>query len=179
MSNGHESWQTLAVLLGLTAVTSCGGSRTPDVPGRAHPLLGQNISFVAPDSRGSLHAVPAAASRATIIDFWATSCAPCQKSVPALAARAAALQADGIAVEFVAVLDRGQSVSDVTETLARWGANTPFVIDREGSLERRLLVESLPATLVVDAGGVAKWYAPEATTTENVVTAARQCAGVE
>lgn len=170
----------MLLLLGLLLDNaSCGGPHTPAVPGRAHPLLGQRVSFVAPDSRGALRSIPAAASRATIIDFWATSCEPCQRSVPALAVRAPALQAEGITVEFVAVVDRGQSISEVTETLARWGTSTPFVIDREGALERRLLIEALPATVVVDMNGTARWFAPAGAETDRVVMAARQCAGID
>jgi hypothetical protein len=48
----------------------------------------------------------------------------------------------------------------------------PFLVDKEGTGEREAGVRTLPATLVLDAGGKVRWVAPPGATAEAVVAAA-------
>ena len=167
--------RVLTVLSSVLAV-GCGAPTSELPPSQPHPILGRAVGFSLPDDQGQLRAVPDAAYQATVLDFWATDCAPCARSVPALAARRAALAGAGVQLHFVGVLRRDESLKAGRQALDAWGTDTPFLADRDGGVQRRLDLSLLPATLVLDAGGHARWLAGANTTTEQIVSAATQIA---
>lgn len=167
--------RVLPLLFSLLAI-ACGAPASELPPTQPHPILGRAVGFSLPDGTGQLQAVPDAAHQATILDFWATDCAPCARSVPALAARRGALANAGVQLHFVGVLRRDESLKAGRQALDAWGTDTPFLADRDGGVQRRLDLSLLPATLVLDAGGHARWLAGADTTTEQIVRAATQIA---
>jgi thiol-disulfide isomerase/thioredoxin len=148
-----------------------------ELPGSAqHPLVGHPVDFTLPDDTGNLRHVPDESHRATVLDFWATDCAPCARTVPALALRRADLARAGIELHFVGVLRRDESLAAARDTLRSWGAGTPFLADRDGGVQRRLRIETLPATVVLDARGEARWVAADGTGVAEVESAAKRIA---
>ena len=135
-------------------------------------MLNHEARFSVPDDQGALVVVPAGSAKATVLDFWATSCAPCSRSVPTLASRAPTLSSQGIDLRLVGVLDEGESIDDARAVLTGWGVTQGFLVDRGGSLLRQLNIDSLPATMVLDDAGVVRWVAPSGATVDEVERAA-------
>jgi thiol-disulfide isomerase/thioredoxin len=165
-------------LLGVALTTACapGSSGAGLPPSQPHPIIGRAVGFSLPDDAGVLRVVPDPASHATVLDFWATDCAPCARSLPALAAKRAALAESGVALHFIAVLKSDESLQDARRTLAGWGATTPFLADRDGGVQRRLNLALLPATLILDAQGNAHWLASSDLNADQIASAATQIA---
>jgi thiol-disulfide isomerase/thioredoxin len=129
------------------------------------------VSLTLPSDDGRLATLPVKRARATVIDFFAPSCGPCEKKVPALAAKRSELTAKGAVLIFVAVLGDSESTDDARRALERWGAPAPFLVDTASVSRREAGVHELPATLVLDHDGVVRWVAPLHATADDVVAA--------
>jgi thiol-disulfide isomerase/thioredoxin len=167
----------VALVGGLALAANCGGGAAKSPPSAPHPLLDARVGFMAPSDTGELVNVPPPGAQATIVDFWATSCAPCAQAVPALEHALAADPSPGVELVLVGVLEAGESTAEARQTLRGWGAQRGFVVDRDGGVQRQLAVQELPATLVLDAQGQLAWVAPANSQPTEVVAAARAVAG--
>lgn len=90
-------------------------------------------------------------TRAVVVDFWASWCAPCRRSVPELSLIARDYEAKGVRVVGV-----NREPGDVDAAVAAWTAlapSFPSLIDDRG-LGERLGLTSLPSSYVVDHAGV-------------------------
>jgi thiol-disulfide isomerase/thioredoxin len=78
-------------------LTACGASPPPPRAPASAPSdqLGKAVDLTIPPDSGELAGLPAADARATVADFFAPSCEPCAKKVPALYRRKAELEAMG------------------------------------------------------------------------------------
>jgi thiol-disulfide isomerase/thioredoxin len=88
-----------------------------------------------------------------VINVWASWCAPCRSESPMLAKAAQSLRSEGI--RFLGV-DEEDSSSHARTFVASTGATYPNLIDKEGSLLRKLTVlpqAGIPSTLVLDVSG--------------------------
>ena len=157
-----------------TSIAACSAPSVP--PSALVPSLDHMGAFSAPNDHGDLTRLPDPASRATVLDFWATSCEPCRHTLPRLAREAPALERDGVAVVLVGVLDGGESIDTARATLRAWGVEREFIIDRGGGVQRVLGVDRFPATLVLDRAGVVRWAAPPGTRADVIAAAARRVA---
>ena len=105
------------------------------------------------DGKGRLDAVSrldAANANVLIVDFWASWCGPCKRSLPELSSLAAAYQDKGLVVVGV-----NREPSDLKAARATWHTLAPSfdsVVDT-GGLGERLGLTSLPSTYVVDHRG--------------------------
>lgn len=88
-----------------------------------------------------------------LLNFWATWCVPCRHEVPFLAATARRYRARGLVVLGI---DKSEGEGDVRAFLRAAGAHYPVAVDSDGSLLARYAVESLPASYLVDRGGVVR-----------------------
>ena len=113
---------------------------------------------------------------AAVCDAFAPTCAPCAKKVPALLAQKGALGEAGATLVLVAVLADGESDADAAAALAKWGAVSPFLVDRGDVLRRELAIDALPGTVVLDASGKVRWVAAPEASADDVVAAARAAA---
>lgn len=163
----------------LALAPSCGGNMPPS----AVRVETGEVRLDLPSDTGQLVTVPSGGSgttaRAFVVDFWAPSCVPCRKSVPALDAMRRELRANGVELHLVAVLSEDETTESAKKTLRSWGVDSPFLVDRVGASRAAAGVTALPATLVLDRKGTVRWSAPLSAPTADVVTSATMVASEE
>jgi thiol-disulfide isomerase/thioredoxin len=89
-------------------------------------------------------------SRATVIAFWETTCAPCAEELPGLQRIAPALRAQGVTVILVDVYD---SASDARGYLAAHAVTLPSFYDGGAATHDALRLLGVPTTALLGAGG--------------------------
>jgi len=124
----------------------------PTLP-RPAPELGLESLTGAPVTWESLE------GRVVLVDFWATWCPPCRKSMPELQDLHDRYAARGFTALGVSI-DEPKSEGKVRKFVASKKIAYPIAIDSEHSPAwHRFRVKAVPASFLVDAGGriVAQW----------------------
>ncbi len=85
----------------------------------------------------------------TLIDFWATWCGPCVKSIPSLVALSDSLKDSGVSVVGVNV-DSPRNVSKVAPYARSLGVNYTILLDTNSEVMAELNVQAMPTLLVID-----------------------------
>jgi cytochrome c biogenesis protein CcmG/thiol:disulfide interchange protein DsbE len=135
-------------LVAVAVLAACSRSSPADVTGvqeasgRMPTLAGQTL-IGADLSAGDY------AGRLVVVNFWATSCAPCRREQPVLSAAQARA---GDAALFVGVNYR-EDADTARGYLEGFGVAYPNLRDADGELAYRFGVPFLPTTVVVDAAG--------------------------
>jgi len=99
------------------------------------------------------------AGKVVLVDFWATWCAPCRKSMPRLQALHDRYVARGFTVLGISI-DTGKNAAKVKRFATARKITYPIAIDSEKtSAWGRFGVKAVPAAFLVDAKGqiVAQW----------------------
>jgi thiol-disulfide isomerase/thioredoxin len=131
----------LAVVQGNRSESGLGGKPAPAV---ALPLLG-----------GGRAALPQ--GKVTLVDFWATWCAPCRASMPRVQRLYTEYKPNGVELYSVDTDDESPNrTSQVSEFLLQNGLTFPVVLD-DGSAERAFAIASLPTMLLLDKQGKVVW----------------------
>ncbi|MBO6573866.1 MAG: TlpA family protein disulfide reductase [Rhodothermales bacterium] len=86
----------------------------------------------------------------TLIDFWATWCGPCVKSIPSLVAISDSLSDQGVRVVGVNV-DSPRNLSKVAPYARSLGVDYPILLDTNSEVMADLNVQAMPTLLVIDA----------------------------
>jgi len=169
--------RTLVPLVIVSCLAACGAGHSPASSPTSGPVRCEaDGGFSTPNDKGALVDVPDPTSRATVVEMCASWCKGCEKSVPALLEHRAQLEADGVRVVLLGVLEDGESIDDTRSSLASWGVSDPFLIDRGGVLMRRYGFSDLPASVVLDAKGNVRWTSSKDSTLEDLEAAAREAA---
>ncbi|MDP9250231.1 MAG: TlpA family protein disulfide reductase [Chloroflexota bacterium] len=108
-------------------------------------------AFVLADLDGHRLSLGDLRGRPVIVNFWASSCAPCIDEFPLLTSAAAAHRADGLAV--VGVVVRDSSVA-AREFLARMGATWPSAMDPGDAVAMQYGIIGPPDSFFIDRNGV-------------------------
>ena len=119
----------------VTSTASKGG----ELPGLRLPCLGAGPDVTLADLTG----------RPTLINLWASWCAPCREEMPLLEE---AFERQGEEIRFLGVVTRDDAETAI-ELAADLGIGYPHAVDPEGALLDSLGVPGLPVTLAVDADG--------------------------
>jgi thiol-disulfide isomerase/thioredoxin len=141
------SRRALAFAAILVVVASCSGGSAPTAPaveGISEPmpaLAGQVLT-------GGTLAPKEYAGRVTVVNFWATTCAPCVREMPLLSSLHD--RADGA---FVVGVNYREGATIAREFARELDVAYPSVRDADGSLAHRFGVPFLPTTFVVDGDG--------------------------
>jgi cytochrome c biogenesis protein CcmG, thiol:disulfide interchange protein DsbE len=141
-----------AALLGLSA---CGPGAMP--PSVGHPLAGgqaPRLGEIAGASSDAVGLPGAGQTRVTVVDFWASWCAGCQESIPALDALYRDKREEGLKVVGVSVDENGSAAFAMAEALH---ASFPIVVDADARFSRSYHVAQVPLTFVVDQRGTVRW----------------------
>ena len=96
---------------------------------------------------------PGAASRLTLLDFWATWCAPCLNGLAHLDALHRELQAEGLRVLGLSP-ERPEAVRAF---LAKRPLSYAIAVDGEPGLHKLLRIRAMPYALLLDAKGLVIW----------------------
>jgi peroxiredoxin len=123
-------------------------------PLRALELGDEAPAFSAPGLTGGTVSLASYRGKVVYLDFWASWCGPCAKSLPAL---------DQLRREFapgdfqiVAVnLDRNPAVA--ARFLKQRPVGYPSAIDPKGSLPGAFGVEAMPTSFLIDRDGVVRY----------------------
>jgi thiol-disulfide isomerase/thioredoxin len=148
------------ILATLVALAGCGGgtrhsavTAAADSAAALAPIDAARVLALAADGR----------ARVTVVNVWATWCAPCREEFPALLEAAAAHRADGVRLLLVST-DFEDQAGDVRRFLAERGVRDTTYLKHQGDLP---FIDTLnpgwsgtiPATFVYDSTGrrVAFW----------------------
>lgn len=87
-----------------------------------------------------------------VVDFWASWCAPCRRSLPKLSA----LQANIRDVRVVAVNIDDERINGA-EFLRRYGINVVSVYDEKKDVVRKYDIPAMPTALILDRKGIVRF----------------------
>lgn len=166
-----KSTWLVALAAGVAFVSVACGARLP--PSAPHALLGHAVSFTLASNEGHVVTLPGRHGL-TVVDYFAPSCVPCRKKVPALVAERKRLQAAGAELVLVGVLAGDEPTESAQAALTEWGLpGQRFLVDRDAIAVRAAGVDGLPMTQLFDANATLRWVAPEAAGPSQVVEAAQ------
>jgi thiol-disulfide isomerase/thioredoxin len=124
------------------------------------PALGLEAGDVAPafraprlDGTGTL-SLEELRGKVVFVDFWASWCAPCQKSMPQLDALRKEFPADRFALIGVNV---DKDTAAAKKLLGKRPVGYPSASDPEGGLPERFGLETMPTAYLIDADGVIRY----------------------
>jgi len=145
----------VAVLIALSFATACGGAE-PDGPARAlHPMVGEPVPpFEQTGIGGERVVLPVPGAKVTLVDFFASWCEPCARSLPEVDAFVTEHEAEGVRLVLVG-LDEDPDTAGAF--LDRIGVKRPATLDTRLAIAKRFKVEKLPVTFVVDASSRIVW----------------------
>lgn len=134
------------------------GCAAPGLPPSVdHPLAGEEApAFRHADTEDGEVGIPIEepGTRVVVLDFWASWCAGCLQSMPALDALWREKRGEGVLVVGVSV---DENPRDARALVQSTGVSFPVVLDPEMAIARRYRVGKIPTTFVVDGRGTVRW----------------------
>lgn len=106
--------------------------------------------FTLPNADGAPIPLADSASRATVVNFWATWCVPCEVEMPALQALYESYEGRGLRVIGV---NLGEPASAVRAWADRLALTFPLVLDADGRAAADYRLRGQPTTVIVAADG--------------------------
>jgi thiol-disulfide isomerase/thioredoxin len=131
----------LAAIAGFACVPRPAGPAAPTLPATAR-LLDPGGAAFAPAERWR--------GQVVVVDFWASWCAECKRSVPRVNRLASAFAGDGLLVVGV---NAGDAEPKARAAAAELEITYPIALDPELELADQLGANQLPMVLVIDRDG--------------------------
>ena len=141
------SRRALAFAALVAVVTACSGGSAPTVPA-VEDISGPMPALAGQVLTGGTLARNHYAGRVTVVNFWATTCAPCVREMPLLSSLH-----DGPDGAFVVGVNYREGAAIAREFARDLDVAYPSVRDADGSLAYRFDVPFLPTTFVIDGDG--------------------------
>lgn len=133
------------------AQTEDGDDTGPRLTGMDSPLVGKPAAdFELPLLEGGEFQLSAHKDRIVVLDFWATWCSPCLKTMPVLEEISGEFAEQG--VELIAV-NMEEQPAKIRSMLERHQLKVNVALDRDGVAAARYAVTALPHTVIVDRDG--------------------------
>lgn len=152
-----RSWlQWLIVLAVFAAVYAwmTSGSKSP-LMGQPAPDLTLPIAAGAKEGTPSQVTLSALNGQVIVLDFWASWCSACRRSIPILNDLEEEFSEDGVSFYAVNVepIDRQR----LQAAHAAFGTAFPTLHDRSGTVQRSYAIKRLPTVIVVGRDGLVRW----------------------
>jgi peroxiredoxin len=127
----------------------------PEGNGDNSPLLGKDApDFTLPKLTGGDFTLASEKGHVVVLDFWATWCGPCIKSLPGLIELAGGFPSDK--VKLIGI-NQGEPPEQVTRFLEARGLKLSVVMDADQGVGRKYGVDAIPRTIVVGPDGKVAW----------------------
>ena len=119
------------------------------------PLVGRSApEFSLPTLTGGTASDADLKGRVTIVDFWATWCEPCRRSMPHVQKLSADPQLSARGLRVLAVNATNQDDrADVEAYIKEAGFTFPVALDENGTMVQAFQVQGFPTTLIVGRDG--------------------------
>ena len=144
-------WGVVAVAAAAVVAVAIGRGLVPPAPTAASP---EAISLPLLDGKGR---ASIGKGRVTVVDFWATWCAPCRVSMPRIQEVWREYAPRGVDLYSVDTDDPGADrEAQVKEFLLSNGLTFPVVLD-DGTASKAFSVAALPTMLVLDRDARVVW----------------------
>ena len=140
-------WFAAALVAGAYAV----GQSLAKSPALGKAAAGFDLPIVAGEGVGQRVRLAQHADQVLVLEFWASWCEACRKSVPAINDVHERWSKKG--VSFYAVNTESFSIAQVAQAHASFGYTFPTLQDGDGSLAHAYGVHMLPSVIVVGASG--------------------------
>lgn len=108
------------------------------------------VDFALPDGEGDTLRLSEQRGQVVMVNFWASWCPPCVREMPELDAIYQDLRDDGLVLWGVNV-DHDRAAAD--ELLEELSPSFPILYDPESRVRRKMGVDAMPTTLLVDRAG--------------------------
>lgn len=156
---GALAFVAVAAVALANALAGCAAT-VEEPPARAlHPMVGEAAPAIHQGGiDGGLIDLPVEGAKVTIVDFFASWCEPCARSLPQLDAFVTEHEADGLALVLVSLDDDPKAAGAF---LDRIGVKRPATVDPKLAIAKRFKVAKLPATFVVNEKGTVVWSGKE------------------
>jgi peroxiredoxin len=148
-------FRAIALAVPISMAFGCGGAAVP--PSIEHPLVGASAPAFDTgtiDDRGVEVPSRSPQRRATVIDFWASWCGECTRTIPALEALYREKRDSGLMVIGVSI-DRNEA--NAVEAAHQLGASFPIVFDPGMRVAGPYRVAAIPLSFVVDRRGLIRY----------------------
>ncbi|HEY1602734.1 MAG TPA: DUF2092 domain-containing protein [Pirellulales bacterium] len=118
-----------------------------------HPLLAKAAPAIKLDllGGGTLDLAALKGKNVVILDFWATWCGPCQKAMPIIEKVAREYKDKGVLLYAVNIQETPEEVKSFVDES---GLHVPIALDKEGTVARAYLANSIPQTVIVGKDGI-------------------------
>jgi len=126
------------------------------VPPSPAQLLGKKVpDFNFTNLDGNPVTPASIAGKITILDFWATWCSPCRRSLPVLS-KVMERYKDNNGIAALAVSVDGSAVGnqELVDAFSEWGVNLPVARDPAGNSRSLFHSSGIPATFIIGADGI-------------------------
>ncbi len=131
-----------------------GGASSPLLDAPA-PALDLPVVGGTGASEGDRIALAALRGRVVVLDFWASWCVPCRRSIPALnevhERYSSRIEMLGINVE------PGMPRASIARAHRDFGAHFRTLQDERGEAQLAYQVSSIPTMVIIDRGGMVRW----------------------
>jgi thiol-disulfide isomerase/thioredoxin len=146
----------LAGIMAIALVAMLGrGFFGSSLTGNEAPTLDLPIAAGPGASEGDRVSLASLRGRVVVLDFWASWCGPCRRSIPILNDIETSLE--GLPVTFLGVnVEPDMGPRRLAQVHTDLGAHFPTVQDKTGEVKARYGVNVLPTLVVLDAEGVVR-----------------------
>lgn len=145
----HKLPQTPMPLSPLLSVKSGIDIHLKEFKGNAVPL---NINLL--DADDTPYIRKDFTNKITVVNFWATWCAPCVEEIPSL--NRLKQKMTGLPFELISI-NYAEDKKTVRDFMARVDVKYPVLIDKEGAFAKQWNVISYPSTFIIDTHGKIKY----------------------